>query len=239
MRLFEFTLLREGGNIFKDANKVPVTIRINRENVDPTLKWLEKIVKLPLVANKLGSTGKKETSGDLDIAIDEKKITKDELVARLAKWVEKNKPGEDLKLWVRKSGISVHFKTPINGKDLNGYVQTDLMFGDPVWLDFRMTGSNDDSAYGGAHRAMLIASIAKVMGMKFTNNAGLADRESNETITSDPDEIARILLGNKGAKRADLADVEHIIALLQKLPNYEELVADARKAFAHDELTLP
>ena len=227
------------GNIFKDANKVPVTIRINKVNVGPTLKWLEKIVKLPLVSNKLGSTGKKDTSGDLDIAVDEKKTTKDEVVSSLSKWVKKNKPGEDVKNWVRKSGISVHFKTPINGKESNGYVQTDLMFGNPTWLDFRMTGSSDASAYDGAHRAILIASIAKIMGLKFTTNAGLINRETDAPITMDPDEIARIITGDKSAKRADLADVEHIIALLQKQPNYEELVADARKTFAYDELTLP
>ena len=76
MRLLEFTHLFEGGNIFKDENKVPVTTRINKADVDPTLKWLEKIVKLDLVNNKLGTTGKNESSGDLDIAVDEKKISK-------------------------------------------------------------------------------------------------------------------------------------------------------------------
>lgn len=238
MRLGEFVILKEGGNIFKDENKVPATIRINRANVDPTLKWLEKIVKLPLVSNKLGSTGKKDTSGDLDVAIDETKITKDEIINRLTQWVENNKPGEKLKDWIRKSGISVHFKTPINGKESNGYVQTDLMFGDPTWLEFRMTGSDDASAYGGSHRAILIASIAKAKGVRFSNN-GLRDRETNELITLDPNKIAQIIIGDKSATRDDLSNVERIVALLHKHSNYEELVGDARNAFDREGLTLP
>ena len=60
--------LKEGGNIFKDEDGNIVTQRINRADVDPTLKWLENITGLPLVDAKLGSTGLKTTSGDLDIA---------------------------------------------------------------------------------------------------------------------------------------------------------------------------
>lgn len=238
MRLGEFVILKEGGNIFKDKNKVPVTIRINRANVDPTLKWLEKIVKLSLVSNKLGSTGKKDTSGDLDVAIDETKITKDEIINRLTRWVETNKPEENIKDWIRKSGISVHFKTPINGKESNGYVQTDLMFGDPTWLSFRMAGSDESSTYSGTHRVILIASIAKVRGVKFGRH-GLVDRETDELISLDPDKITRIILGDSSTSKDDLSSVERIIAIIQSQPNYEELVADAKKTFAHEGLTLP
>ena len=39
-------ILKEGGNIFKDADGKPLTQRINRDSVDPTLLWLEKITGL-------------------------------------------------------------------------------------------------------------------------------------------------------------------------------------------------
>jgi len=61
--------LNEGGNVFKAPEGGAATIRIKREDVDPTLEWLEGILGIDLVDFKLGTTGKKETSGDLDIAI--------------------------------------------------------------------------------------------------------------------------------------------------------------------------
>ena len=57
-------ILNEGGNIFKNAEGQPATQRINQADVEPTLKWLEKITGLNHVDNMLGSTGIKPTSGD-------------------------------------------------------------------------------------------------------------------------------------------------------------------------------
>ena len=37
-------LLNEGGNIFKTPEGGSETIRIKREDVDPTLEWLESIL---------------------------------------------------------------------------------------------------------------------------------------------------------------------------------------------------
>ena len=34
-------ILNEGGNIFKTATGEPATVRINKADVKPTLKWLE------------------------------------------------------------------------------------------------------------------------------------------------------------------------------------------------------
>ena len=54
-------ILNEGGNIFKNAEGQPATQRINQADVEPTLKWLEKITGLNHVDNMLGSTGIKPT----------------------------------------------------------------------------------------------------------------------------------------------------------------------------------
>ena len=126
-------ILKEGGNIFKDPDtKEPLTQRINKEDVIPTLQWLEKITNLPHEDFMLGTTGKKDTSGDLDVAVNQEEVTKDDLVQRLVAWCKQN--GKDPKQWIKKSGISVHFFTPIRGDEANGFVQTDLMFGDPNWM---------------------------------------------------------------------------------------------------------
>ena len=137
-------LLLEGGNIFKDVNKQTLTQRINRADVVPTLKWLERIINLPLLDNTLGTTGKKETSGDLDIAVDDQTADKDKLIAVLKQWVQQYHPEDKLRTWIAKSGISVHFKTPINGDESNGYVQTDLMFGNTDFMKWSSVGEMGD-----------------------------------------------------------------------------------------------
>jgi hypothetical protein len=219
--------LFEGGNVFKLADGQPATTRISRENVVPTVQWLEQLTGLNLVDNMLGSTGRKETSGDLDLGIDETKITKDVLIQQLLK---RGVKAEDIK----KSGDSVHVKTPILGDAKNGYVQTDFMFGDPEFQKFALnTGESD---YKGVHRAILLASIAKAQGMKWSYKNGLVDRETNEIITKNPEEIAEKLLGGTAA---DMSSVETIVKKIKTLPNYEELVKDARDAFERDKLTLP
>ena len=219
--------LYEGGNVFKLTDGQPATTRISRENVVPTVQWLEQLTGLNLVDNMLGSTGRKETSGDLDLGIDETKITKDVLIQQLLK---RGVKAEDIK----KSGDSVHVKTPILGDAANGFVQTDFMFGDPEFQKFALnTGESD---YKGVHRAILLASIAKAQGMKWSYKNGLVDRETNEIITKNPQEIAQNLINGDAA---DLSSVESIVKKIKILPNYEELVKDARDAFERDKLTLP
>ena len=58
---------------------------------------------------KLGSTGIKSSSGDMDIAVDKDKVSKDDPVAKLTAWVQKNHPDDDPKNWIRKSGIQCTF----------------------------------------------------------------------------------------------------------------------------------
>jgi hypothetical protein len=219
--------LNEGGNVFKTAEGQPATTRISRENVVPTVQWLEQLTGLNLVDNMLGSTGRKETSGDLDLGIDETKITKDVLIQQLLK---RGVKAEDIK----KSGDSVHLKTPILGDKSNGYVQTDFMFGDPEFQKFALNVGESD--FKGVHRALLLASIAKAQGMKWSYKNGLVDRESNEIISKDPAEIAEKLIDGTVA---DLSSVETIVKKIKSRSDYEQLVADAKEAFARENLTLP
>ena len=44
-------------------------MKIAKADVVPTLQWLEKITNLPHEDFMLGTTGKKDTSGDLDVAV--------------------------------------------------------------------------------------------------------------------------------------------------------------------------
>jgi len=231
-------ILKEGGNIFKDADGAPTTKRINRDSVDPTLLWLERITGLKHSDFKLGSTGIKDTSGDLDVAVDATKVNKQDLYDKLVAWKAKNHPDDDTRAWVAKSGISVHFKTPINGKEENGFVQTDLMFGNPEFMKFAYKGTGDGTVYKGAHRAIMIASIAKAKGAKWSPGKGIINRDTNELVASTPDDVAEFLLG-PGGDPADLDSVESIVKKIKGQPNYAELTADAFSNFEKQGLPLP
>lgn len=229
-------LLNEGGNIFKDPEGRILTQRIQKSDVVPTLTWLEKITNIPHRDFMLGTTGKKETSGDLDVAVNQQDVSKEQLIKQLQIWCKKNK--KDPKTWIRKTGISVHFLTPIRGDESNGYVQTDLMFGDPEWMKWSMAGSNDSTAFKAAHKHILMASIAKAQGMKWSWQKGLIDRDSDQVITTNPQEIAQHLIG-PNAQADDLESVETILTLLRTRIDYQELIADAVDTLGRQNVKLP
>jgi hypothetical protein len=225
-------ILHEGGNVFKDKEGRPGTERISRENVVPTVQWLEQLTGLSLQDNMLGTTGRAATSGDLDLGVDATKISKDVLIKQLLKrGIEAND--------IKKSGDAVHLKTPILGDASNGYVQTDFMFSDnPNLQQFALMGGSEGSDFKGVHRAILLASIAKAQNMKWSPKFGLVDRETNEVISADPKEIAVKLLG-QGYAPKDLNTVETIIKAVKDRPDFEQLVADAKENFSRDNLVLP
>lgn len=225
-------LLNEGGNVFKDAQGQPLTQRISRDNVMPTVQWLEGITGLSLVDNMLGSTGRADTSGDLDLGVDSTKITKEVLIQQLLK---QGIPQTD----IRKTGDSVHLKTPILGDASNGYVQTDFMFTDnPTWQHFALTGGSAGSRFKGVHRHILLSSIAKAQNLKWSHKFGLVSRDTNEVVSQDPNEIAVTLLG-QGHSSKDLTTVETIINAIKNRSDFERLVADARETFSKENLILP
>jgi hypothetical protein len=218
-------ILKEGGNVFKGADGKALTQRINQTDVKPTLAWLEQMLPgLDVQGNTLGSTGIKPTSGDLDVAVDSSQLTKLQLTTRLQQWAQSHglKP-ED---YVKQTGAGVHFKTPIAGTPAKGYVQTDFMFLKNIpWSKFVLGAMPADSQYKGRERNVLMNSLAKAQGYKLNQIAGIADRNTNEIISDDPDQVAKMLL-NKSATRADLASVESILAALAKDPKREEKLAD-------------
>jgi hypothetical protein len=217
--------IKEGGNVFKDADGAITTTRINQTDVKPTVQWLEQLTGLPLMDNMLGSTGQKTTSGDLDLAVDPKIISKQELESKLTKWAESH--GFDPREWIRKSGVSVHFKAPITGREDRGYIQTDFMFVQkPDFSKFLMR-ADPGSEYKGVTRNVLMNSIAKAAGYKLSPNSGLVSRTNNEVITDEPAEIAKLIL-TKNATEKDLFSVEAILGALQNDPQRDQKLEDFR-----------
>jgi len=221
-------LLLEGGNVFKSKDGKPLTQRINQADVTPTIRWLENILGIDLLDNTLGTTGKNPTSGDLDIAVNQEENSKEEVYNELVLWVSKNIPDANIREYVAKTGIEVHFRTPINGNPANGYVQTDLMFGDPEFMKWAAQGE-PPGEFKGQHRQTLLASIAKFRGYKWSGFNGLTNRQTNKK-TTNPQEITDILLGT-GHNPSDLTSINKILDIIKNDPNYNEMVADAVEAF--------
>jgi DNA polymerase/3'-5' exonuclease PolX len=211
------TLLAEGGNIFSDR-------RIQKSEVLPTLKHLEKLTGLSLVDNTLGSTGKAESSGDIDVVIDSNLHSKDKLIKDLIT------KGED-PTHMKKTGIEVAYKGQIidaQGNPTEDYVQVDFMFhDDPEYLKFYYD-NNEKAPYKGAHRNITLASIAKTKGYSLSMK-GLADRETKQIVTKDPEELAKRVLGEDATKQ-DLFNLPSIISYLRKHHTNEEIEAMVQEA---------
>lgn len=232
--------LLEGGNVFKGPDKEALTRRIKREEIPDTIAYLEKQTGVDFTMDKdeagvpvkwLGTTGRKTDSGDLDLSVDANEIDKKEFANKLISIFGK----ESVKL----SGDSVHLKTPINGDPANGFAQTDFMFSeDPAFQQFSVRGGLEGSPYKGEHRHILLSSIARARGFKYSYKNGLVDPATDQIITKDPNNMAKELLGQTATVN-DIKSFESIIAYIKKLPNYEELVSSARETLAKQGMDLP
>lgn len=225
--------LNEGGNIFKKQDGSSLTQRINRDDVPATIQWIESVTGIAFpTENWLGTTGRKSSSGDLDLAVDDTKTTKEDLIkVLLAKGVD----AKDIK----KSGDSVHVKAPIAGDPNNGFVQADLMFGDPGWQAFSMTGAPETSKLTGMSRHVILASIVSALhpGLKWSYKHGLVDRVTNQTV--DGGKTAKKLSDLTGIPVAKLNTADDILDAVSKRPNYDQLVAAARETLAKSDIQLP
>jgi len=225
-KLETITLL-EGGNIWKDKL---ATQRIDKKDVVPTVQFLEKITGLKLADNLLGSTGIKDTSGDIDVAVDANKVDKNQLQAKLDAWAKNNDPTA----LTKKTGVSVHFRTPINGNPNNGYIQSDFMFLNDVPFALWSMKANP-SFFKGAHKHIVLASVAKPLGLKWSFAQGLTDRNTGEPVKGGKDAnlVAKALFGPK-ATTETISTVENMLAALANDPDREKKLADARTVIGQE-----
>jgi hypothetical protein len=147
---------------------------IHISEVRDTLTKLSDELELPFDLNDyvLGSTGKKEYSGDIDLVIDKK-------------WWN-NSPG-DFRLNLidlygvdntARNGAMIHLKYPIvnykedllESKPRTGFVQIDFNFGHADWERFYHYSPGDKSEYKGAHRNLAIAAICSINVENITAN---------------------------------------------------------------------
>jgi hypothetical protein len=243
-----------GGNVFKTLEG-PLTQRIPTSAVRPTVDAIEKITGLEFIDDDLlGTTGKKSdpdgsfeknSSGDLDLNTDANKVSKEQLIAKLSAWLKsRGVPDNEIMNvgnkftsgWIKDAGDQVHFRMPIQGT--KGYVQTDFMFTNNP--DYQRGAKRGGTAqYSGKDRAMLLSSIARGRGLKFSPKFGVVDPNNGDAVVADNwDEIAKILLG-PNAKEADTHTVESMIAKIKGDPNFEELIAPWKEAMEKEGKSVP
>lgn len=143
-----------GGNAFPMAGKV------HKSEVTETVLYVTSLLKLNEY-RILGSTGKKEFSGDIDIAVN---ISPEDLMRKLEKHY-----GKDM---IRRYGNVHSILVPIQGysdtfvsERRTGLVQVDFIIGDIEWLDLFYFW-DDSSKLKGTHRNIALSTLAMFVGYK-------------------------------------------------------------------------
>ena len=164
MNLFELTQSKTAqSEILSEGGSMPGVGAIHIDEINPTLIPLEKELGIDLRNNALGSVGKREFSGDIDVAL---KIDTD----KIPEFVERLKKSSQIMDIAKSSVIMTKVKimdfdeNRDDGRPRTGFVQIDFMPGDPDWLKtYYHSPHEKDSQYKGVYRNLMIASIA---GMK-------------------------------------------------------------------------
>jgi hypothetical protein len=152
-------MLNEGGSM-------PGVGPIHISEIEPTLDALEKVLSIDLKNNVLGSVGKKEFSGDIDVALE---IDPDSIPA----FIENLKKTPEI-MDIAKSSVIMTKVKIVNydpekqtSKPRTGFVQIDFMPGDPGWMKtYYHSPSDKESKYKGVFRNIMIATIAAVYDRK-------------------------------------------------------------------------
>ena len=161
MNLFELTQYKAvQSEVLSEGGSLPGVGAIHIDEINPTLIPLEKELGIDLRNNALGSVGKREFSGDIDVAL---QIDAD----KIPEFVERLKKSSQIMDIAKSSVIMTKVKimdfdeTKEDGRPRTGYVQVDFMPGDPDWLKTYYHSPNEkDSQYKGVYRNLMIASIA-------------------------------------------------------------------------------
>jgi hypothetical protein len=216
----------EGGNVVPDAK--PIT----RKNVQTVVKNLQGIMPKGINVYPIGSAGKKDVSSDMDVLIDAAELmkifpVKDLKTARqgLENYFKENG------YFAARTGVSVHVGIP-TGEDGN-VTQVDIMAvenaRDVVPLHTH-DYSKDPAMKGGTLHGIWadltnMSSLPDHPSLMMSPYKGLVDRETKELITSNKDQIAKIIIG-PNASAEDMGSVHSILSALRSDPNKYKAIKD-------------
>ena len=203
--------LTEGGNIWAEAKPFDqANINIIKQQLDNYLAPL-KVKSIVIGSGATPKAGK--ISGDLDVLVDLDKLSKQfnstdpkEIRSQLEKFLQ-NKH-----LQTRRIAVTVHVLLPI----ADSFVQVDIKAvknAKQVAL-FHTHDIPKDSPYKGIHKQMLINSLATSLGLLWSPDEGLYNRDKfgkkADLISTDLNQIAKRLLGT-AATASDLKNAESIL----------------------------
>ena len=171
----KYFTLNEGG-------AMPGVGTVHISEIQPTLEQLEKSLGINLQDNTLGSVGKKQFSGDIDVAL---KIAPEEIPAFIEALTKNPLVSDIRKTSVVMTKVKIQnfdkSKEDPEGRPRTGFVQVDFMPGDPGWLKtYYHTPHEDDSKYKGVFRNIMIATLAAVHN-RDESDAKLEDGRAMET----------------------------------------------------------
>lgn len=196
MNLFELTQHKVAhSEILSEGGSLPGVGAIHIDEINPTLVPLEKELGIDLRNNALGSVGKREFSGDIDVAL---QIDAD----KIPEFVERLKKSSQIMDIAKSSVIMTKVKImdfdeeKADGRPRTGYVQIDFMPGDPEWMKtYYHSPHEKDSQYKGVYRNIMIASIAG--SVKIENSEETIDDgrplQSKRFMFSPRDGLVRVL----------------------------------------------
>lgn len=152
MKLNEINPLTEDQTPIKHFN----TKYVHCDDIPSTLTYVSKLTGIPKNdLHKIGSTGKKQYSGDIDLAIDCNKYAMSDINQIIQDQIGKEN------CYLNKGTQIASYVIPIAGDQEKGNVQVDLMFTPNIeWAKFSYHSEGEKSKYKGAIRTILLKAIA-------------------------------------------------------------------------------
>jgi hypothetical protein len=179
---------------------------IHIDEIEPTLDKLEKVLGIDLKNNTLGSVGKKEFSGDIDIALEIKNEDIPDFVEKLKNIPEVLDLAKSSVIMTKVKIADYDPNKKVEGKPRTGYVQVDFMPGDPSWLKtFYHAPHEKDSKYKGVFRNILMSSIAAHLDRKESEQKISDGRpvQAERYMWSPTDGLIRVLRTPEPNKKGD------------------------------------
>ena len=231
-----------GGEAFKGPDGSPLTTGIRREEVAPTLQALLQEILKPVGIDSfvpLGSTGKKDMSGDLDIAVGPIPMDDPKALKAIKDGLLKSVQGIIGPDRAKLVGQNIALMIPIMGSQ-DRFVQVDMMLsGNPDLTGWLMSGTG--SGVKGVYRNLMLAYLASVKSKESGGTTkitisfpGGVQVTQDGVVTVKRTEDPGVIISTLGipAGPSEITRFEDLVTILagdpvfsRYLPGYEEYIA--------------
>lgn len=193
-------------NVITEGGSMSGVGAIHIDEIEPTLDRLEQVLGVDLKNNTLGSVGKREFSGDIDVALDIQPEDLPDFVEKLKQVPEILDISRSSVIMTKVKIVGYDPKKQVEGKLRTGYVQVDFMPGDSSWLKtFYHAPHEKDSKYKGVFRNILMSTIAAHLDRKDSSQKLPDGRpmQSERYMWSSADGLVKVLRTPEPNKKGD------------------------------------